>query len=245
MDRLADFIENKTILNLCGQYMKRTCEQGGWFWSPDRGISLGCPLSPLIGAFFLRDLDMRMEKTGLFYVRFMDDILVLAPTHELAEQIALECRKLLGRSLGLNCASLIGGVGKYEQLKALRAGCEVAVGTDPTNCGACGNVCNVANGTSVCRDSACGFGACNAGFASCDGNDANGCETNLQTASAHCGACGNACSGGQICRDSACVMAGGFSTDWVPQMGTNQQFTRCGSVSASGPASSSTCIGPG
>jgi ATP-dependent RNA helicase DDX42 len=55
--------------------------------------------------------------------------LVLAPTHELAEQIALECRKLLGRSLGLNCASLIGGVGKYEQLKALRAGCEVAVGT--------------------------------------------------------------------------------------------------------------------
>lgn len=81
MDRLADFIENKTILNLCGQYMKRTCEQGGWFWSPDRGISLGCPLSPLIGAFFLRDLDMRMEKTGLFYVRFMDDILVLAPTH--------------------------------------------------------------------------------------------------------------------------------------------------------------------
>jgi hypothetical protein len=121
-------------------------------------------------------------------------------------------------------------------------GCEVAVGTDPTNCGACGNVCNVANGTSVCRDGACGFGACNAGFASCDGNDANGCETNLQTASAHCGACGNACSGGQICRDSACVMAGGFSTDWVPQMGTNQQFTRCGSVSAVG--SQVTCTLP-
>ena len=45
------------------------------------GISLGCPLSPLIGAFFLSDLDARMEQTGLFYVRFMDDILVLAPTH--------------------------------------------------------------------------------------------------------------------------------------------------------------------
>jgi hypothetical protein len=113
-------------------------------------------------------------------------------------------------------------------------GCEVAVGTDPTNCGACGSVCNVANGTSVCRDGACGFGACNAGFASCDGNDANGCETNLQTTSAHCGACGSSCSGGQICRDSACVMAGGFSTDWVLQMGTNQQYTRCASVSASG-----------
>jgi len=45
-----------------------------------RGISLGCPLSPLIGTFFLDELDRRMSETGLFYVRFMDDILVLAPT---------------------------------------------------------------------------------------------------------------------------------------------------------------------
>ena len=35
----------------------------------------------LIGAFFLKRLDDRMERTGLFYVRFMDDILVLSPTH--------------------------------------------------------------------------------------------------------------------------------------------------------------------
>ena len=80
MDRLAQFGLDRTILNLCGQYLKRTAEQGGWFWNHERGISLGCPLSPLIGAFFLGDLDARMAKSGLFYVRFMDDILVLAPT---------------------------------------------------------------------------------------------------------------------------------------------------------------------
>ncbi len=33
-----------------------------------------------MGAFFLKRLDERMEKSGLFYVRFMDDILVLGPT---------------------------------------------------------------------------------------------------------------------------------------------------------------------
>jgi hypothetical protein len=66
MDRLARIIGDRTILNLCGQYMKRTCEQGGWFWDHDRGISLGCPLSPLIGAFFLGELDTRMERSGLF-----------------------------------------------------------------------------------------------------------------------------------------------------------------------------------
>ena len=41
---------------------------------------MGCPLSPLIGAFFLSELDQQVERSGLFYVRFMDDILVLAPT---------------------------------------------------------------------------------------------------------------------------------------------------------------------
>ena len=48
------------------------------FWDYERGISLGCPLSPLIGAFFLDELDRCLGQTGLFYVRFMDDILVLA-----------------------------------------------------------------------------------------------------------------------------------------------------------------------
>jgi RNA-directed DNA polymerase len=60
--------------------MTRTAERGGSFWDCERGISLGCPLSPLIGACFLDELDRRMAATGLFTIRFMDDILVLAPT---------------------------------------------------------------------------------------------------------------------------------------------------------------------
>ncbi len=45
-----------------------------------KGISLGCPLSPLLGAVFLKPLDDAMAKTGLFYIRFMDDWVVLALT---------------------------------------------------------------------------------------------------------------------------------------------------------------------
>jgi hypothetical protein len=33
----------------------------------------------LIGAFYLKLMDNRMKKTGLFYVRFMDDWIVLSP----------------------------------------------------------------------------------------------------------------------------------------------------------------------
>ena len=80
LDRLACHIKERAILNLLGQYMRRTAERGGCFWDYDKGICLGCPLSPLMGAFFLHELDERMESTGLFYVRFMDDILILSPT---------------------------------------------------------------------------------------------------------------------------------------------------------------------
>ena len=67
-------------VELAGQYLRRCAERGGVFWEYTRGIALGSPLSPLIGAFFLKALDQRMERLGLFYIRFMDDILVLAPT---------------------------------------------------------------------------------------------------------------------------------------------------------------------
>ncbi len=33
-----------------------------------------------MGALYLKQLDIRMEKTGLFYARFMDDWVVIAPT---------------------------------------------------------------------------------------------------------------------------------------------------------------------
>ena len=45
MDRLARQIDDRSILNLPGQYMRRTAERGGGFHDHERGISLGCPLS--------------------------------------------------------------------------------------------------------------------------------------------------------------------------------------------------------
>ena len=45
-----------------------------------RVISQGASLSPLLGAFYLLDLDLMMEKLEVKYIRYMDDILILAPT---------------------------------------------------------------------------------------------------------------------------------------------------------------------
>ena len=76
--------------------MRRTAERGGVFWDYELGISLGCPLSPLMGALFLKCLDERMEKSGLFYVRFMDDILVLSPTRWKLRKAVKAVNQVLG-----------------------------------------------------------------------------------------------------------------------------------------------------
>ena len=78
--QLQQHICDAPLLSLISQYLLRTVCDGGCYESVERGISLGCPLSPLMGALFLDLLDRRMETLGLCYVRFMDDWVVLAPT---------------------------------------------------------------------------------------------------------------------------------------------------------------------
>ena len=82
MDQLAEHVSDRDTLNLLWQYMHRTVEFGGTFREIKRGIPAGCSLSPLIGAFHLHALDVEMttKHTGCFYIRYMDDILILAPS---------------------------------------------------------------------------------------------------------------------------------------------------------------------
>jgi hypothetical protein len=80
LDRLSRYIADERVMNLIVRYLRRCAERGGLFWEHRQGISLGCPLSPIIGAFFLAELDEQLDQTGLFWRRYMDDIIVLAPT---------------------------------------------------------------------------------------------------------------------------------------------------------------------
>jgi RNA-directed DNA polymerase len=77
---LDAYISNRAVMNLLSQYMRRCICDGGNFLEIERGISLGCPLSPLMVEFFLHELDQAFEHGDVLYVRFMDDILILAPS---------------------------------------------------------------------------------------------------------------------------------------------------------------------
>lgn len=82
LDRLARYVPDRAIMALLSQYLRRTVEYGGTFRDVTRGISGRCPLGPLIGAFYLHDLDVAIttRHPRCFYIRYMDDIVIMAPT---------------------------------------------------------------------------------------------------------------------------------------------------------------------
>jgi Fibrinogen beta and gamma chains, C-terminal globular domain/Stigma-specific protein, Stig1 len=118
------------------------------------------------------------------------------------------------------------------------------VNIDPRNCGACGTACNLANASvNACAGGMCVVGACNAGFANCDSDPANGCEVNVRGTDANnCGACGVACrfaNAAATCAMGTCAMgacnAGFADCDMNPANGCevnintdNANCGRCG-----------------
>jgi RNA-directed DNA polymerase len=74
-------IADPFIWRLLVQFVKRSVERGGTFKSITCGISRGCPLSPVIVAYYLKGLDEQMEgDPRYFYLRYMDDVIILAKT---------------------------------------------------------------------------------------------------------------------------------------------------------------------
>src|SRR5450755_871627 len=75
-------------------------------------------------------------------------------------------------------------------------GCETLLDSE-AHCGGCGVACTNDHGSTSCAADADAAAACApvcaAGFADCDLDPSNGCETNLNTDSTHCGSCDLAC----------------------------------------------------
>ena len=83
--------------------------------------------------------------------------------------------------------------------------------SDVSNCGACGNVCANLNAIPACTSGECNP-TCTPGFASCDNNLANGCETGLNTNPS----CLNASSLGDVAGDkSGFVTTTGRGEAWI------------------------------
>jgi hypothetical protein len=83
-------------------------------------------------------------------------------------------------------------------------GCEADL-TSVEHCGACDNACSAGPHANVsCNNNQCVMTTCDSGFADCDNEDANGCETDLN-GKTNCGSCGNDCGLGD-CMSGSCTV---------------------------------------
>ena len=109
--------------------------------------------------------------------------------------VAGRCQRSVGCGTGPACATG----------STCCAGACVDAATDLANCGACGRACTPAFASTVsCVAGACRPGACVAGYADCNANAADGCESNSASDARNCGRCGNVCAAGQACSAGTC-----------------------------------------
>jgi hypothetical protein len=116
----------------------------------------------------------------------------------------------------------------------LSNGCEVNLLTSPEHCGACGRACNFDNATGTCDMGNCSV-VCEAGFADCNGDLSDGCETDTRTSVDNCGACGNVCDLQNVtthaCAMGTCIFVecdeGFFSCDSDPTNGCEFRMDQC------------------
>lgn len=80
VEKLYTCIENKSLRRYLYQIIHRTVEYGGNYREITQGISRGCSLSPIFGALYLKVLDELFERFNGYYIRYMDDILIMTKT---------------------------------------------------------------------------------------------------------------------------------------------------------------------
>ena len=80
MGLVNSLVRDRKVRALIRGYMGHLVDEDGELRAISKGISFGCPLSPVMGALYLKPLDDAIEKEDIFYARYMDDWIVFADT---------------------------------------------------------------------------------------------------------------------------------------------------------------------
>lgn len=102
MTMIGRKVKDKQVMALIGRYLRAPVrETDGSTRERKAGTPQGGPLSPLLANIYLDPLDKELEKRGLSFVRYADDIAIFAASPRSAERILESVVKWLEKELGL------------------------------------------------------------------------------------------------------------------------------------------------
>ena len=111
---IGKYVTETHLLRLLYQYLKRIEYTDGYYREAERGICRGCPISPLLGALYLKELDEAMGKFDVFYIRYMDDWVIMAKNRWMLRRVVKRVNRILSE-LKLKKADDKTFIGKIER----------------------------------------------------------------------------------------------------------------------------------
>lgn len=84
---LGNRIGDRVLLKLISKFLKGGILEGGPSSQRTKGTPQGSPLSPLLSNIVLDELDKELERRGLRFVRYADDMIIFVGSHKAAERV--------------------------------------------------------------------------------------------------------------------------------------------------------------
>lgn len=119
MSRIARKVKDKGLLKLIGRYLRAGVMVEGIVQVREWGTPQGSPLSPLFANVLLDDLDKELENRGHWFVRYMDDIVILVKSSRAGNRVMASICRYLSQHLKLKVNPHKTQVVKVESLEFL------------------------------------------------------------------------------------------------------------------------------
>jgi len=112
-------VKCRTTLRLIRKWLRAPIVINGKLTKRRKGIPQGSPLSPLLSNIMLHELDMRLEKEGLRYVRYADDFSIYTKSKSIAKKTGNVVYLFLRNKLKLPINREKSGIHKPVQFEIL------------------------------------------------------------------------------------------------------------------------------
>lgn len=87
MWQMSNRVGDKVLLKLINKFLKSGILEGGLSSQRTKGTAQGSPLSPLLSNIVLDELDKELERRGLRFVRYADDMIIFVGSLKAAERV--------------------------------------------------------------------------------------------------------------------------------------------------------------
>lgn len=117
--RLRQRIGDKVLLKLIGKFLRSGLMEGGLSSQRTKGTPQGSPLSPLLSNIVLDELDKELERRGLRFVRYADDMLIFVKSQKSADRVIKTVTKFIEEVLKLRVNTDKSGIRRPHELNFL------------------------------------------------------------------------------------------------------------------------------